>query len=85
MVFRKNLIDGQKVVVNGKVGEIISIADKIKVKFEDGSFGFFDALDVEPIVMATTLKNNNSGSKTILIHPEAMRRDPLSQKGIVKV
>ena len=65
---------GQKVSVHGKDGIVISVADKIKVKFPDGKFGFHTPEEVVPVVDLTELK----GAK--YVEPEATRQDPMAQK-----
>lgn len=66
------LIPGMRVVVAGKSGQIIDIADKVKVKFDDGVFGFFDRSVVSPFVEDTRLKNVS------FMHDHASGVDPLA-------
>lgn len=36
---------GQPVKIDGKLGTIINISDKIQVKFSDGTMSFYDSVD----------------------------------------
>lgn len=65
------VLNGQKVKAGGKVGIVMDNADKIKVKFEDGSVGFFE--NVNPI--------EDDGSTLKMMEKEATGEDPLAQKG----
>jgi hypothetical protein len=56
-------IIGQKVKAKGKVGVIIDISDKIKVKFDNGEVVFLDTSQIEPIVIDTRLKSFNKSAK----------------------
>ncbi len=48
---------GQKVTVQGKEGIVMEIGDKTKVKFTDGSFGFFADNEITLIVAESALKH----------------------------
>lgn len=72
----ENIREGQRVTARGKVGTIMEVANQVKVKFDDGSFSFFDKGDVTPVVDDTRLKQ---APEAILQHPEAAQADPLSQ------
>lgn len=68
----KNIKNGTKVKVAGKEGTVMECADKVKVKFDDGNFGFFEPGVVEPVVYETRLKQGT-------IEPMATQEDPLAQ------
>ena len=70
----KNLKNGAIVSIGGKSGIIMECADKYKVKFDDGSFGFFDEGQIASNSDGSTLK----GARTI--EPQATGEDPLAQK-----
>ena len=70
------LMNGQKVVVAGKQGIIMDVAEKVKVKFEDGNFGFFEESAVTPFVEDTRLK---FAQGEMLMHSTAAGEDPQAQ------
>jgi ribosomal protein L37AE/L43A len=47
---------GQKVKAQGKLGEVVEVSDKVKVKFDDGSFDFFEEGSIEEVMADSTLK-----------------------------
>jgi len=73
----KILMYGQRVSAAGKEGNIVSMADKFKVKFDDGSFAFFTEQQVNPVVVESRLKGVEDGC--ISMHPTATGEDPLAQ------
>ena len=48
---------GQKVRVQGKIGIILNETVPIHIKFEDGSFGFFEEGQIEEVIVDTRLKS----------------------------
>ena len=75
----KSLIYGQRVKVGAKEGIIIDAADKYKVKFDDGTVGFFEYSQVIAIVEDTRLKAQNLKQGQTFMEPTATGEDPLSQ------
>lgn len=75
----KSLIYGQRVKVGAKEGIIIDAADKYKVKFDDGSVGFFEYSQVTAIVEDTRLKAQNEIQGQTFMHATATGEDPMSQ------
>ena len=71
----KVMRSGMRVTVGGKRGAIMEIADKIKVKFDSGDFGFFDPGQVEPFNDNSTLK----ASPQVYTDPESVAEDPQAQ------
>jgi ribosomal protein L37AE/L43A len=47
---------GDRVTVAGKTGAVMDISDKVKVKFDDGTFGFFEEGQVSSVLQDTRLK-----------------------------
>ena len=68
---------GQKVSIQGNEGEIVEVADKVKVKFDNGNFGFFDKLVIQNLVIDTRLKSANKDQ--VYMPKEAMEQDPFSK------
>lgn len=50
---------GERVTARGISGNVVEVADNIKVKFDDGTFGFFDANELSVILQDTKLKSAN--------------------------
>lgn len=75
------LIVEQKVKVSGKYGEIIECGDKYKVKFDDGSFGFFDEGQIEAVVFDTELKGSRMKEQPEgqMMEATATGLDPMAQ------
>lgn len=48
---------GDRVEVSGNQGIIIDMADKIKVKFDNGDFAFFDKSEINQFIVDTRLKS----------------------------
>lgn len=69
----ENLKNGQRVKAGGKPGFITEHADKVKVKHDDGTFGFYDRREVTPLNEESSLKG------AVLMEPPATARDPLAQ------
>ena len=72
----EHLRTGQKVSVGNKTGKIIENADKYKVKFEDGSFGFFDGNEIKPLVIDTCIKSTLLKNETVYMSAESQKEDP---------
>jgi len=60
---------GQKVQAGGKTGVIIEVADKVKVKFEDGNSDFYEPSQVTEVMAVSTLKDNECPFCKGEIHP----------------
>lgn len=81
----QNLSTGRRVSVRGKEGVIREEGDKCKVKFDDGSFGFFDSTEVTPVNVESTLKGKYARMKAegkledVMMPPTATGEDPLAQ------
>lgn len=71
------LRNGQLVQVDGKQGIILENADKFKVKFSDGTFGFFSKEEIKADVQDTRLKGFNQ--QCLGVEPEQVGPDPLAQ------
>jgi hypothetical protein len=80
--------DGQRVKVNGKEGIVREIGDKIKVKMDDGSLGFFAENEVTAVLSDSRLKGSKYDrlkaegklrEHQSMMEPEAAGQDPLSQ------
>ena len=79
----------QKVKVGEKYGQIVECGDKYKVKFDDGSFGFYDGNEVTPIVLDTESKGYKRFMRMkseaqlkqdeVFMQPTAQGTDPLAQ------
>lgn len=67
----KNLRIGQRVSVRGKEGVIRESSDKFKVKFDDGSFGFFAENEITIVIDDSRLK----GSKFERLKAESRLKD----------
>ena len=81
----KKIIYGQRVNAGGKEGIVREVADKIKVKFDDGSFSFFALTEITPVVEETRLKGRYDRMKAenklngeTFMSAEATGKDPLA-------
>jgi hypothetical protein len=73
----KNLMPRARVSVAGRAGNVIDVADKVQVKFDDGSVGFYAEAEVQPVVEDTRLKTMQNGQ--VLFHSAPSSEDPLAQ------
>ena len=81
------LLYGQRVKVGNKEGIVREAGDKYKIKFDDGSCGFFLLNEVTPIVEESKLKGKYDRMKAegklndsvTFMEPTATETDPLSQ------
>jgi len=83
-----NLRIGQKVRVMDQEGKVLEQADKIKIKFDSGAYGFFDRNEVTPIVVDSRMKGskydrmkaeNTLSDEVVLMPKESVGTDPLAE------
>jgi hypothetical protein len=87
MAKTKMFIYGQRVKAEGKEGIIREAGDKYKIKFDDGSFGFYAENQITAIVNESSLKSKFERLKSegqikndqTLMTPIAAGEDPLAQ------
>lgn len=76
----QNISTGRRVAVRGKEGVVREEGDQCKVKFDDGSFGFFDRNEITPVDVVSWQKMKAEGKvEDIMMPPTATGEDPLSQ------